>query len=383
MSRRSDSTSTGNPLCRALLLRGVLAAALVALWQLAAASESDQRPALAPLPQPASASNAEQVELGKRLFFDGRLSGDSTTSCATCHVPDLAWTDGLPLSKGYPGTLYFRNTPTLANVAQARYVYWDGRLPADDLPTVVRDHIAEAQFMQADGRLVIERLRQVPEYEAAFHKAFGGEPTYGRILAALSGFVSTIRSRDVPLDRYLAGDEDAISDQAKQGLALFRGKAGCIRCHHGPMLTDDDFHNLGLPPNPQIVGTPERHISLRRFMRTLGLSDYASLRDDVGLYCVTKRPDDRRRFRTPSLREVERTAPYMHDGSLATLEDVVAFYNQGGGDAAGKDALLEPLQLSADEQRALVAFLKTLSGTLPEVEPVEPPPYQLRKLGEN
>ena len=338
---------------------------------------------LAPLPQLSAQPDPKKIELGRQLFFDGRLSGDATIRCATCHVPEKAWCDGLPLSKGYPGTLYFRNTPTIANVAHAKYVYWDGRLPASDLPTVVRDHIAEAHFMQADGRLVIERLRQVPEYENGFESAFGGEPTYGRILDAVSAYVASIGSADVPFDRYLAGEQDAISQQAKRGLQLFRGKANCIGCHDGPMLSDEGFHNLGLPANTEIFGVPERHITFRRFMRTLGVSEYASLRDDVGLYCVTKQPRDRGRFRTPSLREVGRTAPYMHDGSLATLEDVVAFYNRGGGEGPNKDPALEPLDLTDEEQQSLVAFLETLSGKLPEVNAAEPPPYELRKRGEN
>ena len=339
-------------------------------------------PALAPLPA-APELSPERVELGKRLFFDGRLSGDATIRCATCHAPDKAWCDGLPLSQGYPGTLYFYNTPTIANVVHAKYVYWDGRLPATDLPTVVRDHISEAHFMQADGRLVIERLRQVPQYAEAFQEAFGGEPTYGRILAAVSDFVKSVRSHDVPFDRYLEGDNTAMSEQERRGLELFRGQANCIQCHHGPMLSDGRFHNLGLPPNRDVFQTPLRHITYRRFMRTLGVSDYANLRIDVGLFAVTKQPSDRGCFRTPSLREVSRTAPYMHNGLLVTLEDVVGFYNRGGGDDPHKDPQLKPLDLNDQEQKALVAFLKTLSGAVWEITPPESPPYELRTLGEN
>ena len=362
----------------------LLATALVALVPAGpglARPEQPSTPPLAPLPAVESAPDARQVALGKLLFFDGRLSGDATICCATCHDPAKAFTDGLPLSRGYPGTLYFRNTPTLLNVGYARYVYWDGRLPAADLPTVVRDHIAEAHFMQADGRLVVERLRQVPEYENRFREAFGGEPTYGRMLSALAALLQTLRSRDVPFDRFLAGDAAVISASAKRGLELFRGKGGCSSCHHGPMLADGQFHRLGLPPNKDIFQTPERHITLRRFFRTLGVAQYASLREDVGRYCVTKQAADRGRFRTPSLREVGRTAPYMHDGSLATLAEVVGFFDSGGGPAAG--TTLEPLGLSAEEKADLVAFLETLSGSPVEIEPVKPPPYELRPLGEN
>ena len=324
-----------------------------------------------------------QVELGRQLFHDKRLSGDATLSCADCHQPNQAFTDGLPLSKGYPGTLYFRNTPTLLNVAHHKRFYWDGRLTGDDLPTLVRDHISEAHFFQADGRLVIERMRQVPEYEEAFRSAFGGEPTYGRILSAVAAYVKTLQSTDVPFDRYLAGEDDALSEAAQRGLELFQGKAGCVRCHHGSMLTDHGFHNLGLTTSPDIFSTPERHITFRRFFRTLGVPGFGQLRQDVGLYCVTKSAPDVGHFRTATLREVARTAPYMHDGQLATLKDVVAFYNGGGGDGAEKDSLLKPLELSEQEQRDLVAFLKSLSGKEADAAPPELPAYQLRKLGAN
>lgn len=155
----------------------------------------------------------------------------------------------------------------------------------------------------------------------------------------MAEFVRTLTSRDVPFDRYLSGDAAALSPAAATGLSLFRGKAGCVGCHSGPMLADGGFHNLGLPVRPDIFTTPERHITLRRFFKTLGVSGYARLREDVGLYAITKDPRDRGRFRTPTLREVPRTAPYMHDGSLATLEDVVEFYDRGGGIGPGGDVV--------------------------------------------
>ena len=348
-----------------------------------AGQEDPKWAGLAPLPALSQPPQIGQVELGRLLFFDGRLSGDGTVSCASCHDPAKGWTDGLPLSKGYPGSLYFRNTPTVLNAVHGHYLYWDGRMTASDLPTLVRDHISEAHFMQADGRLVIERLRQVPDYEEGFKAAFGGEPTYGRILNAVTAFVKTLRSRNVPLDRYLRGDSGAISTAAKRGLNLFRGKAGCIRCHNGAMFTDGGFHNVGLLASQDIFQEPERHITFRRFFKTLGVSEYASLREDVGAYAVTKQLEDRGRFRTPTLREISSTAPYMHDGSLGTLEEVVEFYDQGGGQAPGKDPLLQPLDLSKQEKGDLVEFLKTLSGTPVTVQPAHIPEYKLRTLGDN
>lgn len=345
-------------------------------------AEGEPRP-LAVLPSLEKPLNPPQVELGKLLFFDPRLSGDATISCATCHSPEHGWADGLALSRGYPGTRYFRNTPTVLNAALGRLMYWDGRLPSSDLPTLVRDHISEAHFLQADGRLVIERMRQVPEYERRFRSVYDGEPTYGRILNALAAFLRSLTSRDVPFDRFLAGDEAAISEQAKRGLAIFKGKAGCIQCHDGPMLSDGKFHSLGLMVNPQIFHDPLRHVTFRRFLRTLGVPDYDSIRQDVGLYCVTKVRHDRELMRTPTLREVANTAPYMHGGQLPTLESVVGFYNAGGGPRASKDDRLKPLELTDNEQSDLVEFLKTLSGKPIDMTKPELPAYQLRKLGDN
>lgn len=346
---------------------------------------SDDPAPLAPLPAIARAPNLRQAALGKLLFFDLRLGGDATIGCVSCHDPDNGWADGMALSKGYPGALYFRNTPTVVNAVHGGYLYWDGRLPASDLPTVVRDHIAEAHFLQSDGRLIIERLRQIPAYEEGFKAAFGGEPTYGRILNAITAYLQTLRSRDVPFDRYLGGAGDAISASAKRGLTLFGGKAGCIQCHDGAMVSDGSFHNLGLPPNAVIFATPERHITFRRFFKTLGVSEYASLRDDIGRYAITKQDADRGRFRTPTLRELVGTAPYMHDGSIATLGAVVSFYNAGGGSGVGKDPRLRPLGLDAGEVNDVVAFLRTLSGSSITVDraAVRMPPYQLREPGDD
>jgi len=340
-------------------------------------------PPLAALPSAKSAPDPAKVAIGRKLFFDPRLSGDATISCATCHNPAHGWADGLPMSDGYPGSKYFRNTPTVVNASLGRLMYWDGRLPATDMPTIVRDHIAEAHFFQADGRLIIERLRQVPEYEAGFKQAFGGEPTYGRILNSVAAFVRSLRSQNVAFDKFVGGDKAAISESAQRGFELFQGTAGCIRCHHGAMLSDGGFHSLGLEVNPDIFLEPQRHITFRRFFRTLGVPGYEHLRTDPGLLCVSKSKADMERMRTPTLREVSNTAPYMHDGQLATLEDVVAFYNNGGGPRTSKDPQLKPLGLTAEQQADLVEFLKTLSGDPLDGTKPELPKYELRELGDN
>lgn len=333
---------------------------------------------LAPLPQPPTLK-ADEVDLGKRLFFDTRLSGDATLSCASCHVPEKAFADGQALSAGYPSTLYFRNTPSLLNTAHKKLVYWEGRLPGSDLPTVVRDHLSEAHFHQADGRLIIERLRQVPEYGESFKKAFGGEPSYGKVLNALSAYVKSLRSEGAAIDRFLTGDNGALSPEARRGLDLFNGKAGCIRCHQGPMVTDEGFHRLGVPENPEIFEEPLRHITFRRFFKTLGVEGYSRLSRDVGLYAVTKEDQDKGKFKTPSLREVARTAPYMHNGIFKTLDDVVEFYDRGGD----KSGAVQPLGLTDQEKKDLVAFLDSLSGKEMAVEPPLQPEYQVRSLGKN
>lgn len=338
--------------------------------------------ALPPLPglQVADPASPAQVALGKLLFFDPALSGDQALSCASCHQPERAWTDGLPLSRGYPSTLYFRNTPSLFNTAHQAHLYWDGRL-GSDLPTTVRDHIAEAHFMNADGQLVVERLLQKPEYEGLFQQAFGGEPSYGRVLSAVAAYVASLRSPETPYDRYRAGEPSALSPEARRGLELFEGRAGCSACHSGALLSDGEFHNLGVPTNPEIFTDPLRHIVFRRFFRTLGLGEYRRLAQDPGLYALTQDEEDRGKFRTPSLREVARTGPYMHNGVFASLRELVEFYNAGGGDDPRKDGHLRALGLAAEEVSALVAFLESLSGELPAVEKPQPPAYQTRPLG--
>lgn len=337
---------------------------------------------LQPLP-PLKPPKAEEVELGKYLFFDPRLSGDGGISCDTCHDPATGWGDGKALSTGYPGSEHFRNAQTLLNAAYYRRNYWDGRLAGSDLPTTVRDHLTEAHFMQVDGRLFPERFKQVPEYVEMFKKAFGGEPTFGRTLNALAAFLKTITSRNTPIDRYLKGDRAALSAEAREGLGLFQGRAGCIQCHNGELLSDQKFHALGVPENPELFANPLRHITFRRFFRTLGAPNSENYREDPGLYGVTKEKADWGKFRTPSLREVSRTAPYMHNGSLATLDDVVAFYDRGGSQHWNKDPLLKPLGLTAAEKRTLVEFLKSLAGDSVVIERPELPDYKPRKLGQN
>lgn len=333
-------------------------------------------------PLPGEPPPAVVVALGKYLFFDQSLSGDRDSSCATCHIPDKAWADGRELSLGYPGNLHFRNTPSLLNAAYQPLFYWDGRL-GDDLPTVVRDHVSEAHVMNVDGRLIIERMKEKPQMVELFQKAFEGEPSFGKVLNAVAAYVSTLVSTPSPFDRYLAGDENALSADARLGLDVFEGKGGCTACHGGPLLADGDYHNLGVPTNPEIFQEPLRHIVFRRYFRMLGVPNYRNLREDPGLFALTEEQQDWGKFRTPSLREVGRTAPYMHNGIFATLEEVVEFYDHGGEENPNKDPLLAALNLTEQEKAALVAFLDSLSSEPVAVEVPQEVISQITVLGNN
>lgn len=321
--------------------------------------------------------------LGRTLFFDARLSGDGATSCASCHLPDKAWTDGVPLSAGYTSTLYFRNTPTLLNASKMPVLDWDGRFSGNDMASLVRDHLTEAHFMNIDGRLLIERLRQVPSYEEGFKAMYGSEVSFGKVLDALAQFVGTLESRANQYLRFRAGETAALSAQATAGLELFEGKAGCSSCHSGELLSDGMLHATGVPANPAIFSEPARHITFRRFFKQFGVGEYVSLRQDPGLMALTHEAADRGKFRTPSLLETARTAPYMHNGVFGSLDEVVRFYDGGGGDSPQKDSRLRPLNLIADEIAALVAFLESLAGSDPPFEKPEIPAYALGELGAN
>ncbi len=316
---------------------------------------SGEFPEIGPLP-PLEAPDPELADLGRLLFFDPHLSGDGSFSCGHCHDPDKGWADGEPLSKAYPGTRYFRNAKTVLNAAHARYFYWDGRLTGKDMETQVRDSITETHFMNLDGRIMLERLKQFPFYVELFNKALGSEPSFGGTLKAIAAFERTLVSKNVPFD------QGELSKKARQGLELFQGKAGCIRCHNGPYFSDGKAHNLGVAHNPEIIQDPLRHIALRSFSKFMGVPGFERIGEDPGYFTVSKEPADWTSIVTPTLRELVATAPYMHNGTLGTLLEVVEFYDRGGGSAANKSPLLKPLGLSSRERQALVAFLESLSG---------------------
>lgn len=366
------------PALVSILMIAVVGVAIVAVFAFVTAGDSDTTTSA----QGGSFTYASQAELGKSLFFDTRLSGDTQTSCSSCHLPDAAWTDGEALSRGYTSVLHFRNTPTLLNSSQQEYFFWDGRIDGSDLATTVREHITEAHFMNLDGRLMVERMAQVPEYAEAFEDLFGSEVSFGKILNAIAAYVRTLESSDDnPYKQFTSGDRSALSVSAQAGLELFSGAANCSSCHSGDLLTDGAFYATGALDNPDIFTNPDRHITFRRFFKQFAVGNFIELREDPGLFALTHEAEDYRKFRTPSLLEAARTAPYMHGGSLATLEDVVRFYNDGAGDGPNKDARLVPLGLSEQEISNLVTFLESLGSPPDAVQIPDLPDYDVVELG--
>jgi len=371
MSKRKPGRSFGG-----VAIAGALFAAVV-LPLAGPAQAQDAGPDLAPLPE--AKFNKDMAEMGKFLFFDVRLSGDAALSCASCHDPKKGWTDGQELGKAYPASENFRNTPTILNAVYKKRFHWDGRLDGSDAGTLVRDQITEAIFMNMDSRLMQERLKQVPEYNAMWQKFRKDDINGMRVFNVVGEFMKTVVSKNVPFDKYKSGDEGALSAEQKEGYALFKGKAGCVSCHNGPVGSDGKLHKTGVSENPALWADPLRAISMLRHYSTSGMPNYMNARTDVGSYAITKNPKDVGKFATPSLRDLKYTAPYMHNGMLKTLDEVVEFYNLGGG----QGSVLKPLSLSASEKKALVAFLDSLSGDAVLVEAPKMPEYKAREFGKN
>jgi len=266
---------------------------------------------------------AEKVALGRKLFFDTRLSRNQTVACASCHDLKHAFTDGKPLSEGVFGRRGTRSAPTLVNRGYGGSQFWDGR--ARSLEEQVLKPIQDPNEMDMTLEEVSSRIGL----------------TRQEISRSLSSYLRSIRSGNSAFDRHVNGDPQALTEEQRRGLQVFRVKGNCNACHVGPNFTDERFHNTG------VSWREERWL-------------------DEGRFGVTMRPEDRGAFKTPTLREVALTAPYMHDGSLATLEDVVEFYNRGGKSNPHLDSEIQPLHLSEEEKRALVSFLRALSGEIIE-----------------
>lgn len=328
---------------------------------------------LQPLPVfPENPMTPEKIDLGRKLFFDRRLSGDGTMSCATCHDPERGYGDGLPVSLSYPTTKNWRNAPTLINVGYNRVFFWDGR--AGSLEEQALFPVMSAFEMNQNLDFLEEELKEVPEYVEAFQKVFGGEITREGVAMALAAFQRSIISRGSPLDMFLEGDRDALTPQQRRGLDVFTGKGGCVECHSGPNLTDNGFYNLGVPEQPEMTADPGVSATRRFTAKVAGYRAYKTLKDDPGRYLVTKDRKDWKAFRTPTLREIGLTGPYMHNGVFKSLDEVIEFLDRGGGDDPNKTDKLKPLNLSPEDKKALRAFLlEALSGEVTVVRPPEVP----------
>ena len=323
------------------------------------------------------------IELGKMLFFDPRLSGDASTACSDCHDPNYGWSDGSELARGYPGTMHWRNSQTLVNMGfMTGGFHWDSGLSS--LSDQVHDAMGAGFVANIDTVLGEERLRQIPEYETMFQDIWGERPTQARIAEAIAAYERTIISDDSPFDRYMSGEQSAMSASAMNGMELFTGKAQCSSCHNGELSTDQKFYNTSVPPNIGLKEDALRQVTFRYLMRKKGLEPavYEGLDRDPGRYMVTMNPDDLGTFRTPPLRYLTYTAPYMHNGIFYTLEEVVEFYNIGGTqDVFGtKSDLIQPLGLTNDEKADLVAFLESMSGTEVLEDVPELPEYELKSF---
>jgi len=308
-------------------------------------------------PLPPLKIDKAKAELGKRLFFDPRLSGDGAISCASCHQPDNGFSSKEALSPGYPGNKHFRNAPTMINTAHKKVWMHDGRI-GTNLNDVTRGMITEDYLMNMDMRIMQERVKQDPVYMKMFKDAGYGEPSNGKVRKAIPEYLKTLTSRNVPFDN------GNMADKAKRGMELFKGKANCVACHNGPLFSDGKAHNTGVPENLDVFLDPERHQAFIAYSMFLGNENYMNLKRDPGAHVQTHKADgsDMGKFMTPTLRELKYTAPYMHNGMIDTLKEVVAFYNNGGGEDSNKEPSLKPLGLSAAEQKDLVAFLQALSG---------------------
>ncbi|MGE0546312.1 MAG: cytochrome-c peroxidase [Kofleriaceae bacterium] len=300
----------------------------------------------------------DRVLLGKLLFFDERLSGDGSMSCATCHDPNKGYSDGRPTALGHRGKVLARNTPTIINLETRRPFFWDGR--ATTIEEQALGPLLNPDEMAAKLEDVLAEIESIPEYVARFQAAYGSDGITKDTLAnAIGAFERAILSVDAPFDRHMKGDASALSPQAKQGLDLFVGKALCVRCHFGPQLTDNSFSNIGLP------GTDE------------GRAKIVKVEPATGFPAVMGG------FKTPGLRDIAKSAPYFHDGSAATLEAVVEHYAEKGDKIASKNGVaiqrvgsstMPEISLTAEEKAAIVTFMREgLSGTLTIVSAPELP----------
>jgi len=277
----------------------------------------------------------EKVELGRLLYFDKRLSADGSLACADCHHPKFAFADGNPVSTGIKGQKGGRSAPTVFNRAYSLAQFWDGR--AATLEEQAKGPMANPIEMGNTHEALVSKLRDIPGYKTRFKAVFGSDTIdIDHVAKAIATFERTVLSGNSPYDQYKAGKKNALTAQQVRGMQIFFGKGRCDACHEGINFTTNAYHNLG-------IGTDKP-------------------KPDEGRFIVTKNEADWGAFKTPTLREVALTAPYMHDGSFKTLEEVVDFYDKGGIPNKNLDKSIRKLNLTADEKKDLIAFLRSLNG---------------------
>jgi len=299
---------------------------------------------------PDNPQTAAKISLGKKLYFDTRLSNDNTVSCATCHNPAMGWSDAGPTSTGIKGQKGGRRAPPVSNAAYLPLQFWDGRAPS--LEEQAKGPIENPVEMGNTHEVMVRTVNDIPGYVEEFKAVFGETPiTVDQVAKAIAAYERTIVTTDSPFDRFVRGDVSSLTPEEKMGLEIFNGKGHCTSCHWGPHFTDGRFHNLGVADTP-------------------------GEKPDEGRYAITKNQDDMGCFKTPTVRDAALRAPYMHNGSEKTLEDIVNLYNRGGGvNDANLDPLMVPLGLAAKEVKALVAFMKRpMVSTNPTVASEQPVP---------
>jgi cytochrome c peroxidase len=306
------------------------------------AKASYRRPKEIPFPE-ANPYTLLKAVLGQKLFFDRRLSGSSAQSCASCHDPGFAWSDGLPVGVGNGMAKLDRRSPSIINVAWGAAFMWDGR--DSNLEQQALGPIQSLAEMNMPISRLLERLNSSPDYVALFNRAFPREGiSESTLLSALATYERTIVSAQAPFDAWIDGNEGAISEQAKRGFGIFNTTGHCASCHEGWNFTNDSFQDIGIPG---------ADVGRGRLLPQIPKMNHA--------------------FKTPGLREITSRGPYMHDGSIRSLEEVVEHYNSGGVERTSRSDLIVPLGLTVQEKLDLVAFLKTLSGNAaPTTVPVFP-----------
>lgn len=326
---------------------------------------------IGPLPPVAENPNnrysPERAALGKTLFFDNRISKNGDMNCSTCHLPNLGWTIPTQFSLANEGFVERRNPPTLINVGYNKKLIWDGRAPSLEKQAIgsTKNPVHKGQ----DIDKLMKILNDDPAIVAMFDKAYGSKPNpadYGRAIAVFQRH--TLISGESAFDRYAKGNDKALSTSAQRGLSIFIDKGGCVTCHNGPNFTDSDFHNIGLKRNVKF-DEPEYQDILKFDAKRMGLKEWETINDDPGRYLKTHDKTDWKKFKTPTLRNIKDTGPYMHDGRYTSLDEVINHYDRGGDKSENQDSRIHPLNLSQSEKEDLKAFLMSLHGEMPSVIP--------------